>query len=152
MRRRTAVASAVVGSLLLVGSVAGFAAGRQDSAAAQPAEQVAATWFAVSDRYGFDRLLTAVSSLSRTDRWETLARAALRDDLYALLREFTASVVSADRPAGDARAAVEAWEGERAAAVRRARLTLGELEHAGRADLTALSVALRTLRTVLRRR
>ena len=42
MRRRTAVASAVVGSLLLVGSVAGFAAGRQDSAAAQPAEQVAA--------------------------------------------------------------------------------------------------------------
>jgi NAD-specific glutamate dehydrogenase len=47
---------------------------------------------------------------------------------------------------------VEAWEGERAAAVRRAQLTLSELELAGRADLTALSVALRTLRTVLRRR
>ena len=119
----------------------------------RPAEQVAATWFAVSDRYDFDRLLTAVSSLSRTDRWETLARAALRDDLYALLRDFTASVVSDDRSAtGDAGAAVAAWEGERSAAVRRARHTLGELESAGRADLTALSVALRTLRTVLRRR
>ena len=122
-------------------------------ATGRPAEQVAATWFAVSDRYGFDRLLTAVSQLSRTDRWETLARAALRDDLYALLREFTAAVVADERSAAlGAPAAVEAWEGERAAAVRRARQTLGELEQAGRADLTALSVALRTLRTVLRRR
>ena len=123
------------------------------AATGRPAEQVAATWFAVSDRYGFDRLLTAVSRLSRTDRWETLARAALRDDLYALLREFTTAVVSDARSSAlDAAAAVEAWEGERAAAVRRARQTLGELELAGRADLTALSVALRTLRTVLRRR
>ena len=119
----------------------------------RPAEQVAATWFAVSDRYAFDRLLTAVSCLSRTDRWETLARAALRDDLYALLREFTTSVVGDPRSAAlDAPAAVEAWERERGAAVRRAQQTLAELEHAGRADLTALSVALRTLRTVLRRR
>jgi len=122
------------------------------AATGRPAEQVAATWFAVSDRYGFDRLLTAVSALSRTDRWETLARAALRDDLYALLREFTTAVVSGRSADGDAAAAVEAWEGERAAAVRRARQTLRELEQAGRADLTALSVALRTLRTVLRRR
>jgi glutamate dehydrogenase len=123
------------------------------AATGRPAEQVAATWFAVSDRYGFDRLLTAVSALSRTDRWETLARAALRDDLYALLREFTTAVVSAGRSSvGDAPAAVEAWEGERAAAARRAQATLGELALAGRADLTALSVALRTLRTVLRRR
>ena len=57
----------------------------------------------MSDRYGFDRLLTAVSSLSRTDRWETLARAALRDDLYALLREFTAAVVSHEPPPGNRR-------------------------------------------------
>ena len=122
-------------------------------ATGRPAEEVAATWFAVSDRYGFDRLLTAVSALSRTDRWETLARAALRDDLYALLREFTTAVVSDGRSSTvDAATAVEHWEGERAAAVRRARQTLGELELAGRADLTALSVALRTLRTVLRRR
>jgi glutamate dehydrogenase len=125
-------------------------------ATGRPAGLVAATWFAVSDRYGLDRLLTAVSSLSRTDRWETLARAALRDDLYALLREFTAAVVSDGRSAPaagyDAAAAVAAWEADRAPAVRRAQQTLDELAHAGRADLTALSVALRTLRTVLRRR
>ena len=124
----------------------------------RPAAEVAATWFAVSDRYGFDRLLSAVSSLARADRWETLARAALRDDLYALQREFTAAVVSDEAvwtgpdQGGDAAAAVAAWEADRAPAVRRARSTLDELELAGRADLTALSVALRTLRTVLRRR
>jgi glutamate dehydrogenase len=123
------------------------------AAGGRPAAEVAAIWYAVSDRYGFDRLLSAVSALRRTDRWETLARAALRDDLYALLRDFTAAVVSDGGTAGrDAADAVAAWEGEHAAAVRRAQQTLRELELAGRADLTALSVALRTLRTVLRRR
>ena len=123
------------------------------AAAGRPAAEVAGIWYAVSDRYGFDRLLSAVSALRRTDRWETLARAALRDDLYALLREFTAAVIADVGTAGpDAAAAVAAWEAEHAAAVRRAQQTLRELERAGRADLTALSVALRTLRTVLRRR
>ena len=44
------------------------------------------------------------------------------------------------------------WEDAHAPAVRRARQTLADLEASGRTDLVALSVALRTLRTVLRRR
>jgi glutamate dehydrogenase len=124
----------------------------------RPAAEVATTWFTLSERYGFDSLLTEVSALSREDRWATLARAALRDDLYAVLREFTAAVLShagtpqPSQPDGDARSAVAAWESSHAPAVRRARQTLTELHTAGRADLAALSVALRTLRTVLRRR
>jgi glutamate dehydrogenase len=72
-----------------------------------------------------------------------------------VLREFTTAVLShagppqSDRDAGSA---VAAWEGSHAAAVRRARQTLTELHAAGRTDLAALSVALRSLRTVLRRR
>jgi glutamate dehydrogenase len=123
----------------------------------RPAAEVATTWFTLSERYGFDSLLTEVSALSREDRWATLARAALRDDLYAVLREFTAAVLShpgtsPSQPDRDARSAVAAWEGSHAPAVRRARQTLTELQSAGRSDLAALSVALRTLRTVLRRR
>ena len=44
------------------------------------------------------------------------------------------------------------WEDAHAPAVRRARQTLADLEASGPTDLVALSVALRTLRTVLRRR
>jgi glutamate dehydrogenase len=123
----------------------------------RPAAEVATTWFTLSERYGFDSLLTEVSALSREDRWAALARAALRDDLYAVLREFTTAVLSHTGPPPpqsdrDAGSAVAAWEGSHAAAVRRARQTLTELHAAGRADLAALSVALRSLRTVLRRR
>jgi len=124
----------------------------------RPAAEVATTWFTLSERYGFDGLLTEVSALSREDRWAALARAALRDDLYAVLREFTTAVLShagtstPSQPDRDARSAVAAWEVSHAPAVRRARQTLTELHTAGRADLAALSVALRTLRTVLRRR
>ncbi|MFB9378697.1 NAD-glutamate dehydrogenase [Kineococcus gynurae] len=120
-----------------------------------PAE-VAQTWFVLAERYGIDGLLTAISALDRTDRWTSLARAALRDDLYSATRDLTASVLehAPEDPSGagrvDADAAAEAWEEAHAAAVRRARQTLGELRAADHSDLAALSVALRTLRTVLR--
>ncbi|WP_139173669.1 NAD-glutamate dehydrogenase [Geodermatophilus telluris] len=122
----------------------------------RPAGEVAPVWFVLSERYGFD-LLAAISGLGREDRWAALARAALRDDLYAVLREFTTAVVNHDRttPGSDAgrdpASAVAAWEEVHAPAVRRARHTLTALEASGRTDVVALSVALRTLRTVLRR-
>jgi glutamate dehydrogenase len=122
----------------------------------RPVAEVAPVWFVLSERYGFD-LLDAVAALSREDRWAAQARAALRDDVYAVLREFTAAVVGHDRPAPtsdtaqDPTAAVVAWEEDHAAAVGRARHTLSEFEASNRRDVVALSVALRTLRTVLRR-
>ncbi|WP_448624984.1 NAD-glutamate dehydrogenase [Geodermatophilus sp. URMC 64] len=123
-----------------------------------PDADVAATWFVLSERYGLDSLLTEVSALRRTDRWETLARAALRDDLYTVHRELATAVLGHARgglPASpapsDVDSAVARWEAEHAPAVRRARQTLAELETSGRTDLVALSVALRTLRAVLRR-
>jgi glutamate dehydrogenase len=124
---------------------------------AQPAADVAATWFVLSERYRLDGLLTKVSALGRTDRWEALARAALRDDLYTVHRELTMAVLGHARIAppaqarSDVESAVAQWEEAHAPAVRRARQTLADLETSGRTDLVALSVALRTLRTVLRR-
>ena len=117
---------------------------------------VAATWFTISERYGIDALLTSISLLERTDRWQALARAALRDDLYSALRDLTAAVhAHAAEAAGageswDAAAAVAAWEEAHGPAVRRARTTMQEIEASDRADLASLSVGLRVLRTVLR--
>ncbi|PPK92031.1 glutamate dehydrogenase [Kineococcus xinjiangensis] len=122
-------------------------------------EEVAATWYAVSAHHGIDDLLTRISELERSDRWESLARAALRDDLYAALRDLTRAVLVHEAAASEgAEVQVERdpvervveWEEANAAAVRRARQTMTEIRSLERADLASLSVALRVLRTVLR--
>ena len=41
-----------------------------------------------------DRLLARIIELPRDDRWQTMARAALRDDLHAVHAQLTADVLS----------------------------------------------------------
>ena len=133
----------------------------------RPVDDVAATWFVLSERYSFDALLTRVSALPRGDRWEVQARAALRVDLYDVLREFTATVLafaargsargpsldgpSVNVPPLDVPALVAAWERLHPATVARARQTVAEVDAAGRSDLAVLAVALRMLRQVIDR-
>lgn len=107
-------------------------------------------YFQVSERLGIDAILHAVSRLPRDDRWDALARGAMRDDLYAVLDAFTAAVVAdtdADQSAGDRLAQ---WARRNADAIERAQQALvgvGDLDQPG---LAPLSVALRTLRSVVR--
>ncbi|WP_432495207.1 NAD-glutamate dehydrogenase [Kineococcus gypseus] len=118
----------------------------------EPAE-VADVWFELSGRYEVESLLSSISALGREDRWQALARAALRDDLYGVLRDLTASVLQhAGGALGEdgAEGAARAWEEAHGPAVRRARATLEEVAAADRADIAALSVALRVMRSVLR--
>ena len=122
-------------------------------ASGRAVEEIAATWYELSHRYGIEAMLDGIAALPRADRWQSLARAALRDDLYSALRDLTAAVVAHTGAGGafDPAAAVEAWETAHAPAVRRARQTMTDLEgEPGAGDLAALSVGLRTLRTVLR--
>lgn len=117
---------------------------------------MARTWWLLSERYGFDALLTRVSALGRGDRWEVQARAALRVDLYDVLRRLTSTLLAFGAGQGssagvDPVAAVEAWERLHPATVSRARTTLDDVEAAGRADLAVLAVALRRLRHVIDR-
>ena len=58
-----------------------------------PAE-IAQLHFAVSDRFSVDEMLTKITELPRDDRWSTLARAALRHDLYAALSTITSAVLT----------------------------------------------------------
>src|SRR6201999_1349924 len=50
---------------------------------------VADVYFGLSSRLGLDWLRDRILDLPRTDRWQSLARAALRDDLYRLHRSLT---------------------------------------------------------------
>ena len=50
-------------------------------------------YFVLSERFQIDQLLSHISRLPRGDRWQTLARMALRYDLYAALAALTAEVL-----------------------------------------------------------
>ena len=54
---------------------------------------VAPLYFVVSERFGIDLMLGRVTSLPRDDRWDALARGALRDDLYAVLESLVRAVI-----------------------------------------------------------
>ncbi|MEV4760506.1 NAD-glutamate dehydrogenase [Micromonospora sp. NPDC049559] len=112
-------------------------------------QEVASVYFVLSDRFRVDSLLSKISLLPREDRWQTLARMALRYDLYAALAALTAEVLgsTADSRPPDER--VQEWEQSNATSVTRARKAMGEFDES-RADLAALSVLLRQIRTLVR--
>ncbi|MEO3746329.1 NAD-glutamate dehydrogenase [Plantactinospora sp. B5E13] len=111
--------------------------------------EVASVYFVLSDRFRVDSLLSKISLLPREDRWQTLARMALRYDLYAALAALTAEVLgatSADLPPEER---VQEWERSNAISITRTRKAIGEFDES-RADLAALSVLLRQIRTLVR--
>jgi len=113
--------------------------------------EVAPVYTTLSERYAVDAMLTRISQLDRGDRWQALARAALRYDLYAALEALTVAVITASPNVRmDPRERIEAWERANTAAVARATQTLDEVRRLEKGDLASLSVALRTLRGVVR--
>ncbi|WP_427383381.1 NAD-glutamate dehydrogenase [Janibacter sp. G56] len=113
---------------------------------------VAQLYYVVSEDFGIDRLLASVSDLPREDRWDGLARGALRDDLYAVLEGITRSVIEAApaQSGQDAAARYEAWQGANGESLQRVRTSLSGIEGLDAPNIAAISVALRTLRSVVR--
>ena len=115
---------------------------------------VAPLYYLVSERFGIDTMLGKVTRLPREDRWDALARGALRDDLYAVLESLTRSVIETSGAAGvdgdDPAAQYEAWREANEDSVERATSALAGITSLDRPNIAALSVALRTLRSVIR--
>lgn len=112
--------------------------------------EVADTYFALMDRLGTDALLTAVSELPRLDRWQSLARLAIRDDIYASLRSLCFDVLAVGEPDESGEEKIGEWEQISASRVERARRTLSEIQESGAKDLATLSVAARQIRRMTR--
>lgn len=112
--------------------------------------EVADTYFALMDRLGTDALLTAVSELPRLDRWQSLARLAIRDDIYASVRSLCFDVLAVGEPDESGEEKIAEWEHISASRVERARRTLTEIQESGAKDLATLSVAARQIRRMTR--
>ncbi|MGH9188397.1 MAG: NAD-glutamate dehydrogenase [Acidimicrobiales bacterium] len=113
------------------------------AAAGEPVASVGAVYYRLGAGVELHWLRDQVNALPRDSRWQTLARAALRDDLYAQHRELTAAVLRAAGPDREPRARIDAWLAVGGPALERVRQVLGDVKASGVFDLATLSVALR---------
>jgi glutamate dehydrogenase len=100
------------------------------------------TYWEVFDRLDLMWLWDAVGTLPRSDRWQTQARGALRDDLMSTLAELAASVLNGGG------GTVDPWIAANERAVQRVNALLTQVRRADSFDVTNLSVALRQLRNL----
>jgi glutamate dehydrogenase len=114
----------------------------------RPVEETAEVYFDLADRLQITRLRDRITALPREDRWNTMARAALRDDLYSAHAALAADVLQATGP-GKPEERLAAWVARNDSAVRRAAQTLTEIWETDRFTVATLSVAVRAVRTLV---
>ena len=112
--------------------------------------EVARVHFTLAEELELGPLLERITALPRADRWQTMARAALRDELAALHVQLTCQVILGTTEGADAAARVQRWASGAGSVVERARGTLHELVTGETFDLARLSVALRVVRGLIR--
>jgi glutamate dehydrogenase len=110
---------------------------------------VARVHFALGERLGLPRLLQRIVALPREDKWQTMARAAIRDDLHGVHAELTAQVLRTTPAEESAPARIAAWEDGETEVVARAAETLEAICAEDTADLARMSVGLRVVRGLL---
>jgi glutamate dehydrogenase len=105
-------------------------------------DDVARVYWSVFDRLDLLWLWEGIGALPRSDRWQTQARSAVRDDMLTALTELTSTVLTT------AGGSVDRWAAMNERAMTRAAAMVTEVRRAERHDLTTLSVALRQLRNL----
>jgi glutamate dehydrogenase len=116
------------------------------SATGRGLQEVAGVYFALDQHLKLDWLRERILRLPRADRWQTLARAALRDDLYAVRAALTAEVLQAGGSAQDSGELIRRGFAHNQSAVGRCLGIMRDIAADDRADLATLSVALREVR------
>ncbi|GAA2591607.1 hypothetical protein GCM10010399_22700 [Dactylosporangium fulvum] len=110
--------------------------------------EVADVRFALSERLRLDDLLIAIGELPHGTRWDAMARAGLRHDLYAAAAAITVAVVEGAETASGTTDRLTAWESALAEAAPGVDWTIAEVLAPGRRTLAALSTAVRLLQAL----
>jgi glutamate dehydrogenase len=115
----------------------------------EPLDTTAAVYFALGDRLKLHWLRRHIEALPRDNRWRTLARSALRDDIFNQQAALTAEVLRntpQDEPPGER---IETWAHTNQGPVHRTMQVLADINSSGTFDLSTLSVALREIRNLI---
>ena len=118
------------------------------SATGQPLEAVATVYFTLGDRLKLHWLRDHIEALPRDNRWRTLARSALRDDVYSQQAALTAEILRSVPDELPALERINAWVDTNPGPVERALQVLSDINSSGTFDLSTLSVALREIRNL----
>jgi glutamate dehydrogenase len=118
-------------------------------ATGRPVQETAEVYFDLAERLQLARLRERILALRRPDRWTSMARSALRDDLYAAHAALTRDVLVTSEPGSDPDERLAAWAEKNTAAEQRARQTLTEIWESDSFDLATLSVALGAIRALV---
>ena len=112
-------------------------------------DTTAAVYFILGDRLRLHWLRRHIEALPRDNRWRTLARSALRDDIFNQHAALTAEVLSDtpdDKPVHER---IEAWVQANEGPAERTLQVLTDINSSGTFDLSTLSVALREIRNLI---
>ncbi len=111
-------------------------------------EETTEVYFDLADRLQIARLRDMITALPRDDRWNTMARGAIRDDLYTAHAALARDVLTVTVPASPEQR-LAAWVQRNDSAVRRATQTLTEIWESNAFTVATLSVAVRAVRTLV---
>ncbi|MGW4383067.1 NAD-glutamate dehydrogenase [Kitasatospora sp. NPDC004531] len=112
--------------------------------------EVAELYYDLGDRLQISHLLDRIIELPRTDRWSSMARAAIREDLFAAHAALTADVLAAGPAGSSPEERYTEWADLNSTLLGRARTTLDDIRGSDNYELSSLSVAMRVIRTLLR--
>ena len=110
--------------------------------------RVARFYFAVGDRFGFDRTREAAAKLQQDKALDKLAITAMTDDLATLQAQLTRRIVESVEAQVEPDAAIAAWVDGRRPAVARAEQLMAELRMVETPTLAMMVVANRALRAM----
>ncbi len=113
-----------------------------------PIDVVAGIYFRLGEQLELSWLRARITELPRADRWQSLARAALRDDAFAVHAQLVADVLRV-APSQQPRDAVAAWTKRRSGRLERGLRRLAEIRASGITDLATLSIAVREVKDLL---
>ncbi|MFB6890524.1 NAD-glutamate dehydrogenase [Kitasatospora sp. NPDC056327] len=112
--------------------------------------QVAEVYYDLADRLRITHLLDRIIELPRTDRWSSMARAAIREDLFAAHAALTADILACGPEGATPEERYSAWADLNSTLLNRAKSTLDDIRGSDNYELSSLSVAMRVIRTLLR--
>ncbi|MGW4646118.1 NAD-glutamate dehydrogenase [Kitasatospora sp. NPDC004289] len=111
---------------------------------------VAELYYDLADRLQITHLLDRIIELPRDDRWSSMARAAIREDLFAAHSALTADILSCGTEGSTPEERYAAWAELNSTLLSRAKTTLDDIRGSDNYELSSLSVAMRVIRTLLR--
>ncbi|MFD9129744.1 NAD-glutamate dehydrogenase [Kitasatospora sp. NPDC059571] len=112
--------------------------------------EVAELYYDLGDRLQISHLLDRIIELPRTDRWSSMARASIREDLFAAHSALTEDVLACGPDGSLPEDRYKAWAELNGTLLSRAKNTLDDIRGSDNYELSSLSVAMRTIRTLLR--